>query len=120
MGRIAHNDPVFGDDFVVESVDERCWNELTPSLKALVLAEAAAGNKATGIGSYGEPRRIHVQLPGPAKQDLSKLAEGLVLRKGFTKEFPVYDSELYAVFDLTTMHFVSFGDPSYEGPGDGT
>jgi len=116
MGRIAKNDPVFRDGFVVESADERCWNELAPALKELVLAEAAAGNKALNIGSDGEPRRIYVQLAGPAKLDLSRLPAGLLLRKGFTKEFPVYDSELYAVFDAATMHFVSFADPAYEFP----
>ena len=114
MARIARNDPVFEEGFIVESVDDRCWNELAPALKQLVLAEAAAGNKAANIGVAAGTRLIRVALPGPAKQDLSTLPEGLVLRKGFTSEFPVFDSELYAVFDLATMHSVSFADPSYE------
>lgn len=110
MAYTATGDPVFEDGFVVEDSDIRCWDELAEPLKRIVLSEAAAGNKAFNIIAWHEhtPRRICVQLYGPAKTDLSKLPPGVSLSK------KVYDSQLYAIVDLATQHQLAFTDPNWK------
>jgi hypothetical protein len=116
MAYIAKDDPVFIDGFCVEGTDTRCWSELAEPLRQFVLFEAAAGNKAFNIIAWHDhtPRRICVQLYGPAKSDLSHLPEGLVLSRD------VYEGDMYAVIDQVTNHQVSFSDPNWKDEEIGT
>jgi hypothetical protein len=111
MGHFASNDPVFRDAFFVEDHDLRNWEDLAAPLKRIVLVEAAAGNKVFGTVRHRNPQRIAIQLMAPPRNDWSQLPEGTVICSEFTMEFPVYDSDVCAIFDVASGDCVAFGDP---------
>ena len=112
MGRLAKaDDPVFRDQFFIEDYDLRNWEALAVPLKTIVLAEAAKGNKVLCTTRHQSPSRIVMQLMAPAQVDWSQLPDGAVMRSGYTAEFPVYDTDLYAIFDLASGDYIAFGDP---------